>query len=153
MNCPPFKLQSIETDFNDLSGWIGAKASQLSSLVAQTRPLVAANNLSAAPAWECEPLGAEHGLAEISSSAALVKVLKGIECEMQAMHAKLNDMNEVGEQVGAQLADSPHLTHSINCKMDALEAAWNGLLERMEYLSRVCSEQQQLEVRAFVICI
>jgi hypothetical protein len=30
--------------------------------------------------------------------------------------------------------------------MDTLEAKWNYLLEKMEYLSRVCTEQQQIEI-------
>jgi len=56
---------------------------------------------------------------------------------MQTMHAKLNDMNDVGEQIGAQLSNSPALTNAINLKMDTLETKWNALLEQMEYLSKV----------------
>ena len=65
---------------------------------------------------------------------------------MQTMHAKLNDMNDIGEQIGTQLSNSPTLTNSINTKMDTLESKWNSLLEQMEYLSKVCTEQQQIEL-------
>lgn len=82
----------------------------------------------------------------LESSMQLIRVLKDIEMEMQAMHAKLNDMNEVGEQVGTQLNNSPQLSQSINSKMDILEAKWNALLEQMEYLSKVCTELQQIEI-------
>lgn len=65
---------------------------------------------------------------------------------MQNMHSKLNDMNEVGEQIGTQLNNSPQLSSSINTKMDVLESKWNSLLEQMEYLSRACTELQQIEI-------
>jgi hypothetical protein len=76
----------------------------------------------------------------------LIRILKDIELEMQSMHAKLNDMNEVGEQIGTQLNNSPQLSQSINTKMDVLESKWNALLEQMEYLSKVCTELQQIEI-------
>ena len=66
---------------------------------------------------------------------------------MQTMHAKLNDMNEVGEQIGAHLHNAPNLNNAINSKMDVLELKWNHLLEQMEYLSKVCTELQQIEIR------
>lgn len=65
---------------------------------------------------------------------------------MQNMHSKLNDMNEVGEQIGTQLNNSPQLSNSINTKMDVLESKWNALLEQMEFLSKACTELQQIEI-------
>ena len=88
----------------------------------------------------------EFNSIELTSSTQLIKILKDVEHEMQSMHAKLNDMNDIGEQIGSQLSNSPALTNSINVKMDTLEAKWNSLLEQMEYLSKVCTEQQQLEL-------
>jgi hypothetical protein len=82
----------------------------------------------------------------IESSLQLIKILKEIELEMQTMHSKLNDMNEIGEQIGTQLNNSPLLSNSINNKMDVLENKWNALLEQMEYLSKVCTELQQIEI-------
>ena len=84
--------------------------------------------------------------AALESSMQLIRILKDIELEMQSMHAKLNDMNEVGEQIGTQLNNSPQLSQSINTKMDVLESKWNALLEQMEYLSKVCTELQQIEI-------
>lgn len=88
----------------------------------------------------------EYSNINFTSSMHLIKILKEIELEMQAMHAKLNDMNEIGEQIGTQLNNSPQLSNSINNKMDTLESQWNALLEKMEYLSRVCTEQQHIEL-------
>lgn len=82
----------------------------------------------------------------LESSIQLIRILKDIELEMQTMHSKLNDMNEVGEQIGTQLNNSPQLSASINTKMDVLESKWNSLLEQMEYLSKVCTELQQIEI-------
>ena len=82
----------------------------------------------------------------ILTSSELIKILKEIELEMQTMHSKLNDMNEIGEQIGTQLNNSPKLSASINSKMDVLELKWNTLLEQMEYLSKVGTEQQQYEI-------
>lgn len=158
------KLQSIDSDFNDLNIWIGNKSLQLNSLIKKTKHLVVKNKLnvnvekfsnttvmdetllmnSANP--ESVNLVNEYDSIEFTSSIQLIKILKEIEIEMQAMHAKLNDMNEIGEQIGTQLNDSPFLSNSINHKMDTLEAKWNYLLEKMEYLSRVCTEQQQIEI-------
>ena len=88
----------------------------------------------------------EYSNMNFTSSMHLIKILKEIELEMQAMHAKLNDMNEIGEQIGTQLNNSPQLSNSINNKMDTLESQWNALLEKMEYLSKVCTEQQHIEL-------
>ena len=55
-------------------------------------------------------------------------------------------MNDIGEQIGSQLNNSPQLSNSINSKMDTLESKWNVLLEKMEYLSKICTEQQQIEL-------
>ena len=157
------KLQSIDSDFNDLNIWIGNKSIQLNSLIKKTKHLVVKNKLNVSfekfsnTAAMDESLlmsSAENNTSfineyenlEFSSSIQLIKILKEIEIEMQAMHAKLNDMNEIGEQIGTQLNDSPFLSNSINNKMDTLEAKWNYLLEKMEYLSRVCTEQQQIEI-------
>ena len=40
------KLQSIETDFNDLNTWISSKSTQLNILVEKTRPMVAGSKLA-----------------------------------------------------------------------------------------------------------
>ncbi len=147
------KLQSIETDFNDLNTWITSKSIQLNILVDKTKPLVAKNKINVASDKFADSeidtessFYEEYSKLEFNSSALLIKILKEIEVEMQAMHAKLNDMNEIGEQIGTQLNNSPNLSNSINNKMDTLEEKWNCLLEKMEYLSRVCTEQQQIEL-------
>ncbi len=157
------KLQSIDSDFNDLNIWIGNKSIQLNSLIKKTKHLVVKNKLNVNLEKFANTAGMDESLLmssaentasfvneyeaiEFNSSIQLIKILKEIEIEMQAMHAKLNDMNEIGEQIGTQLNDSPFLSNSINNKMDTLEAKWNYLLEKMEYLSRVCTEQQQIEI-------
>jgi len=147
------KLQSIETDFNDLNTWISSKSVQLNILVDKTKPLVLKNKINAGKNQFVDnqiDIGSafyeEYSKLEFNSSVLLIKILKEIEVEMQAMHAKLNDMNEIGEQIGTQLNNSPNLSNSINNKMDTLEEKWNYLLEKMEYLSRVCTEQQQIEL-------
>lgn len=96
---------------------------------------------------DVESIESEFGDDLLSTSIQLIKILKEIELEMQTMHSKLNDMNEIGEQIGTQLNNSPQLSASINNKMDILESNWNSLLEQMEYLSKVCTEQQQFEIQ------
>jgi hypothetical protein len=150
------KLQSIDSDFNDLNQWIGNKSLQLAFLIKKTQPLVVKNSLNVSAIAASNEQSAEveeHKQQEIfdndiefTSSIQLIKILKEIELEMQAMHSKLNDMNDIGEQIGTQLSQSPQLSQSINNKMDILEAKWNALLEQMEYLSKVCTEQQQYEI-------
>jgi hypothetical protein len=155
------KLQSIDSDFNDLNVWIGNKSIQLNALIKNTKHLVIKNKLNVniekfANTSEMDEsllmnstsdsMSTDFDNIEFTSSIQLIKILKEIEIEMQAMHAKLNDMNEIGEQIGTQLNESPFLSNSINTKMDMLEAKWNYLLEKMEYLSRVCTEQQQIEI-------
>jgi hypothetical protein len=76
----------------------------------------------------------------------LIKILKDIEADMQRMHSKLNEMNDLGEKIGLQLNNAPQLTNSLNAKMDTLETKWNDLLYYMEFLSKKCSELQQLEL-------
>jgi uncharacterized protein YcfL len=150
------KLQSIDSDFNDLNQWISNKSLQLAFLIKKTRPLVVKNalNVPAIASSSEQPTDIEQQKQqeifddeiEFTSSMQLIKILKEIELEMQAMHSKLNDMNDIGEQIGTQLSQSPQLSQSINNKMDILEAKWNALLEQMEYLSKVCTEQQQYEI-------
>ena len=159
------KLQSIESDFNDLTKWIDNKAIQLNILIEKTKPMVLKNNISVdtdkfdkiiqkemkefeqkSLTDEIKRLIDEYKSVEFANSLELIKILKDIELEMQAMHTKLNEMNEIGEQIGTQLNNSPNLTSLINNKMDLLESKWNSLLEKMEYLSKVCTEQQQLEI-------
>jgi hypothetical protein len=159
------KLQSIETDFNDLTKWIDNKSIQLNILIEKTKPMVLKNNISVDTdkfdriiekemiEFEQKSLNDEirrlidqYKSVEFANSLELIKILKDIELEMQAMHSKLNEMNEIGEQIGTQLNNSPNLTSLINNKMDLLESKWNSLLEKMEYLSKVCTEQQQLEI-------
>ena len=147
------KLQTIENDFNDLQTWITNKSIHLNVLIQKTKPIVIKNKINVVdkltkniePVFQSSPVN-EIDLIEFSSSSHLIKILKEIELEMQAMHAKLNDMNEIGEQIGTQLNNSPQLSYSINNKMDILESKWNSLLEQMEYLSKVCTEQQQIEL-------
>jgi bacterioferritin (cytochrome b1) len=159
------KLQSIETDYTDLNDWISNKSLQLNNLIKKARPLVIKNKMNIVEKFstikeedEDNSLVAEtntqvesnaeneYGSIELTSSTQLIKILKDVESEMQSMHAKLNDMNDIGEQIGTQLNNSPTLTNSINVKMDTLETKWNSLLEQMEYLSKVCTEQQQIEL-------
>lgn len=155
------KLQSIDSDFNDLNTWISHKSIQLNHLIRKTKPMVVKNKINVVDKFTDKQLEEEKQLdskirqqlideydsIEFTSSMQLIKILKEIEFEMQAMHAKLNDMNEIGEQIGTQLNNSPQLSNSINNKMDILECKWNSLLEQMEYLSRVCTEQQQIEIK------
>lgn len=141
------KLQSIETDFSSLNIWIDKKAVQLDFLIRKTRTMT----IDAVPTNKnvanlLENFTYENESFEFKSSLQLIKVLKEVELEMQAMHAKLNDMNEIGEQIGTQLANSPQLSQSINYKMDTLEVKWNSLLEKIEVLSKICTEQQQKEI-------
>lgn len=144
------KLQNIDADFNNLNVWIDKKAVQLDFLVRKTstmtirQPVSPSHNVVAASLLE--DFAYDNEKFEFTSSVQLIKVLKDVELEMQAMHAKLNDMNEIGEQIGTQLNNSPQLSLSINSKMDTLEAKWNALLEKMEHLSKVCTEQQQKEI-------
>ena len=149
------KLQSIESDFNDLNTWISNKSIQLNYLIKKTKPMLVKNKLNVSEKFSKESLDQKDGNTifeeydsiEFNSSLQMIKILKEIEYEMQAMHAKLNDMNDIGEQIGTQLNNSPQLSNSINNKMDTLESKWNSLLEQMEYLSKVCTEQQQFEIR------
>ena len=141
------KLQSIETDFSSLNIWIDKKAVQLDFLIRKTRTMT----IDAVPTNKnvanlLENFTYENESFEFKSSLQLIKVLNVVELEMQAMHAKLIDMNEIGEQIGTQLANSPQLSQSINYKMDTLEVKWNSLLEKMEVLSKICTEQQQKEI-------
>jgi hypothetical protein len=149
------KLQSIDSDFNDLNTWISNKSIQLNYLIKKTKPMLVKNKLDVTDKFGNEtieqieqyPIFEEYDSIEFNSSLQLIKILKEIEYEMQAMHAKLNDMNDIGEQIGTQLNNSPQLSNSINNKMDTLESKWNSLLEQMEYLSKVCTEQQQFEIK------
>lgn len=149
------KLQSIESDFNDLNTWISNKSIQLNYLIKKTKPMLVKNKLNVSEKFSKETsdqkdgntIFEEYDSIEFNSSLQMIKILKEIEYEMQAMHAKLNDMNDIGEQIGTQLNNSPQLSNSINNKMDTLESKWNSLLEQMEYLSKVCTEQQQFEIR------
>jgi hypothetical protein len=148
------KLQSIEADFNNLNKWISNKSIDLNNLIRKTKPLVDKNSIKVVDKFTTEATQAPtEGVVdvfesiEITSSIQLIKILKEIEYEMQAMHAKLNDMNEIGEQIGTHLHNSPSLNGSINNKMDILESKWNHLLEQMEYLSKVCTELQYADLR------
>jgi hypothetical protein len=149
------KLQSIEADFNSLNTWISNKSADLYHLMRKTRPLADAHNIKVADKFSehqakvvtGEPVADIYESMEIASSLQLIKILKEIEHEMQSMHSKLNDMNEIGEQIGTHLHNSPSLNNAINNKMDVLEFKWNHLLEQMEYLSKVCTELQHIEIR------
>lgn len=137
------KLNSLNSDFNDISVWIDDKSGQLKELISK---LADDGLISDAPP------GSDDAKSPRASDSApiglieLIKTLKDIEADMQRMHAKLNEMNDLGEKIGMQLNNSPQLTNSLNAKMDTLETKWNDLLYYMEFLSKKCCELQQLEV-------
>jgi hypothetical protein len=147
------KLQNIEADFSSLNKWISNKSIDLNNLIRKTKPMVEKNGLKVADKFtgaaqdpQAEATADIFESIEITSSIKLINILKEIEYEMQAMHSKLNDMNEIGEQIGTHLHNSPSLNGSINNKMDVLEAKWNHLLEQMEYLSKMCTELQYIDI-------
>lgn len=148
------KLQSIETDFGNLNKWISNKSIDLNNLIRRVKPLAEKNKIAVNDAKFNKTESSVpsdyidvYDSVDISSSIQLIKILKEVEHDMQAMHSKLNDMNEIGEQIGTHLHNSPNLNASINNKMDVLEFKWNHLLEQMEYLSKVCTELQQVEIK------
>lgn len=161
------KLQNIENDFAELNKWISNKSIQLNSLIKRIEPIVQTSLIADNLAKESishklmtfsdekereleQEFDEMFKVFDFTSSIQLIKILKEIEYEMQIMHAKLNDMNDIGEQIGTQLSNSPQLTNSINNKMDVLEQKWNALLEQMEYLSKVCTQLQHNELNGKV---
>lgn len=140
------KLKTINSEFEHLNEWISNKTTDLNILILKTKPWIKNNNLNIDKKIILSPEFANIQSDPILNSSELIKILKEIELEMQTMHSKLNDMNEIGEQIGTQLNNSPKLSSSINNKMDILEVKWNTLLEQMEYLSKVGTEQQQFEI-------
>ncbi|CAF0734079.1 unnamed protein product [Brachionus calyciflorus] len=140
------KLKTINAEFDYLNEWITNKTTDLNILIVKTKSLVEKNNLKIDKTITLPNEYADIESEPILTSSELIKILKEIELEMQSMHSKLNDMNEIGEQIGTQLSNSPKLSASINSKMDVLEIKWNTLLEQMEYLSKVGTEQQQFEI-------
>ena len=130
------KLDNIETDFNEISIWTNQKSVQLKELI---------NKIDQIQVSIPENSKTNESLSTTSMAILdLIKTLKDIEFDMQKMHAKLNEMNELGELISSQLNNSPQLTQSLNNKMDTLENKWNGLLNDMEYLSKKCNEQHIL---------
>jgi hypothetical protein len=127
------KLENIENDFNEITIWTNQKSVQLKELINKIDQIQAT----------METNSSTNDSISTTSTAILdlIKVLKDIEFDMQKMHAKLNEMNELGELISSQLNNSPQLTQSLNGKMDTLENKWNGLLNDMEYLSKKCNEQ------------
>ena len=124
------KLQGVEADYAELSAWISRKSGHLDALVERTGPLVLKHELSGLPKAPPPPLAhsVDDSAAavavvedEFASSAQLIRALKLVELEMQAMHSKLNDMNELGEQIGTQLNNSPQLSAAINAKVSRQE--------------------------------
>ncbi len=71
------KLQAIDKDFADISAWIQQQSTKLKGLI----NTVDTSNQS------------DINLAE------LIKILKDIEYDMQTMHRKLNDMNDLGKSI------------------------------------------------------
>ncbi|RMZ96080.1 dystrophin-like isoform X1 [Brachionus plicatilis] len=140
------KLKTINSEFESLNEWITNKTAELYILIVKTKCLINKNKLKIDKEITLPNEYASIESDPILTSSQLIKILREIELEMQTMHSKLNDMNEIGEQIGTQLNNSPKLSASINNKMDILEAKWNTLLEQMEYLSKVGTEQQQFEL-------
>lgn len=136
------KLENIESDFKELNIWINNKSIHLDSLIKKASNLVKRNGLNLQLESGLEKTDFEDE--QLCSNFQLIKVLKEIESEMQSMHSKLNDMNEIGEQISSQFNNS-ELSTNISKKMDILESQWNVLLEQMEYLSKICTEQQKFE--------
>lgn len=143
------KLQNIDTDFNNIQVWINEKSIQLKDLILKIDQITSSSVIDNDQQTPTASTPSTPSSSSTSAASAtilyLIKILKEIEIDMQKMHSKLNEMNDLGEQISLQLNNSPQLTQSLNNKMDTLETKWNELLYDMEYLSKKCNEQHLLQ--------